>query len=402
MYQLCLNMIVKDEAHIIHETLNSIYKYIDYWVISDTGSTDGTQDVIRKFFNEKNIPGELFQDEWKNFGHNRSLAMKHAYNKSKYLLVIDADDLISGELVIPSSDADVFQMQLSDNVVYYRPQIFKNTLKWGYRGILHEFAYCINKKNAIAEKLTGCKMISRRLGSRSRDSQKYQKDALLLVKAIEENTEPDLYNRYCFYAGQSFRDCNDHANAIKYYQMRADAGGWNEEVFYSYLMVGIQMKKLNYPKADIMRSFFNAYKANPDRSESLFQIVLMNIADEDFEKAYNTMKMVLNIPYPAKQVLFIDKGIYEYGALFNMGIICKNLNKHDELLDIYHKLQKPSIPDDPKNKIKIILSEYIEKEKIQSSCNKIRYGVFTSSRIKFILCATPFWYLFLTYTSKKG
>mgnify|MGYP000108736064 CR=1 FL=1 len=28
-------------------------KYIDYWVISDTGSTDGTQDLIKNFFKKE-------------------------------------------------------------------------------------------------------------------------------------------------------------------------------------------------------------------------------------------------------------------------------------------------------------------------------------------------------------
>ena len=51
---ICLNMIVKNEAHIILETLNSVKKYIDYWVISDTGSTDGTQTVIKEFFEKEN------------------------------------------------------------------------------------------------------------------------------------------------------------------------------------------------------------------------------------------------------------------------------------------------------------------------------------------------------------
>ena len=46
---VALSMIVKNESHIIHECLNSIYKFIDYWVIVDTGSTDGTQDIIKKF-----------------------------------------------------------------------------------------------------------------------------------------------------------------------------------------------------------------------------------------------------------------------------------------------------------------------------------------------------------------
>ena len=39
---ICLNMIVKNESKIIRETLVNICKYIklDYWVISDTGSSD--------------------------------------------------------------------------------------------------------------------------------------------------------------------------------------------------------------------------------------------------------------------------------------------------------------------------------------------------------------------------
>ena len=43
---LCLCMIVKNESHIILETLSSVRKYIDYWVICDTGSTDNTVDPV--------------------------------------------------------------------------------------------------------------------------------------------------------------------------------------------------------------------------------------------------------------------------------------------------------------------------------------------------------------------
>ena len=30
--KLCLNMIVKNESHVIRETLENVYKYIDYYV----------------------------------------------------------------------------------------------------------------------------------------------------------------------------------------------------------------------------------------------------------------------------------------------------------------------------------------------------------------------------------
>ena len=56
---ICLNMIVKDESHIIKKTLNNICDNIklDYWVICDTGSTDNTIQIIKNFFEEKKIQG---------------------------------------------------------------------------------------------------------------------------------------------------------------------------------------------------------------------------------------------------------------------------------------------------------------------------------------------------------
>ena len=100
---ICLNMIVKNEAHIIASTLENICNYIslDYWVIVDTGSTDETKQIIRDFFESKNIKGELHETEWKDFGFNRSDALSKAFNKTDYLLIFDADDRIVGDFVLP-------------------------------------------------------------------------------------------------------------------------------------------------------------------------------------------------------------------------------------------------------------------------------------------------------------
>src|ERR1700733_3920461 len=46
--KICLNMIVKDESRIIKRCLDSVKPFIDYWVIVDTGSKDGTQKIIKK------------------------------------------------------------------------------------------------------------------------------------------------------------------------------------------------------------------------------------------------------------------------------------------------------------------------------------------------------------------
>ena len=48
-------MIVKNESYIIEKTLENIYQNfpLNYWVISDTGSTDNTVEIIKDFFNKK-------------------------------------------------------------------------------------------------------------------------------------------------------------------------------------------------------------------------------------------------------------------------------------------------------------------------------------------------------------
>ena len=85
MSTVCLSMIVKNETHIIKECFDSVYKFIDYWVIVDTGSTDGTQELIKNYFAEKGIPGELIERPWVSFGHNRSEALGLVMEKQTML-----------------------------------------------------------------------------------------------------------------------------------------------------------------------------------------------------------------------------------------------------------------------------------------------------------------------------
>src|SRR5579871_1464094 len=92
--RICLNMIVKNEAHVIRRCLASVCPVIDCWVIVDTGSTDGTQQIVRDFFAARGIPGQLHERPWVDFAHNRSEALDLAKSEADYSLIIDADDTL--------------------------------------------------------------------------------------------------------------------------------------------------------------------------------------------------------------------------------------------------------------------------------------------------------------------
>lgn len=245
---ICLNMIVKNEAHIISETFDNLLKHIPltYWVISDTGSTDGTQQLIKDYFKSKNIDGELFQDEWRDFGYNRTLALKHANKKTDYLFIFDADDSIHGDFKLPEPllfNKNMYNLKFGgDRVSYVRPLLINNNLEWKFNGVLHEFLTCVTK-SVEGTLLDGNYYIeSGRKGSRSKDPEKYKKDAEILKKAYYVDLEkPDkgLSNRYAFYCAQSYKDCGMVDDAIKWYKMVADViNTWIQERYYSCFVLG--------------------------------------------------------------------------------------------------------------------------------------------------------------------
>ena len=242
---LCLNMIVKNESEIIIDTLTKLLKKInfDYWVISDTGSTDNTIELITNFFNERNIKGEMFEDKWEDFGTNRTKALEHAYNKTDYLLIFDADDEIYGNFKLPNEyEFDAYHFTIgSDSFSYQRRLLVNNRKKWKFVGVLHEAIDCL-EPSTCSDLLGDYYVISGRTSSRNKDPNKYYNDAIILEKGFEKEKDSDkgLAARYSFYCGQSYKDAGlKYADeSIKWYLKCLDINHWNQEKFYACLMLG--------------------------------------------------------------------------------------------------------------------------------------------------------------------
>lgn len=279
---ICLNMIVKNESHIIEKTLSNLCSYINftYWVICDTGSVDNTVSVITNFFDKRGILGEIFHHEWKDFGHNRTLALEAAFNKTDYLLIFDADDTITGNFKIPNLTADKYNLFLgSEQFKYVRPLIINNRKKWRFKGILHEYLEPLENINSD-ETINGEYVItSGKEGNRSKNSNKYANDAELLKKKINliessnnDIEDSDLLARYTFYCANSYKDCNDIHNAIFYYKKVLDYETWHQEKYMSALNIGDMYLKLNDNENAILY-WYKAITYDKERREAVSQIM---------------------------------------------------------------------------------------------------------------------------------
>jgi GR25 family glycosyltransferase involved in LPS biosynthesis len=352
---ICLNMIVKNESKIIKELISNIARYIDYWVISDTGSTDNTIEVITNSFAELNIPGKIFQDNWVNFAHNRTKAIEHAYMICDYIWVMDADDLVIGNMVFPNRmDKDMYNLVFGTGITYIRPLLFKSSLKWKYRSVVHEFAECVSVKNPSSDIIQGDYYIdSRRLGSRSSDPEKYLKDAQVLIKALEENNEPDLRTRYLFYIGQSFFDYKDYTNALKWYSKQITQNGWIEETYYASLKMCFCMQKLNFSEDEIVAQFLKTYAIIQERPEALYYLSTylkdnaLKLTDTDTKqiKLKKCLYYLIQLNGQKHKLdeknitrLFINTEIFEWLGLYEMALVYYNLDNKLKTLQICNEL----------------------------------------------------------------
>lgn len=357
MHNLTLSMIVKNEASNIERCLESVAPFIDYYVICDTGSTDNTKEVIKNFFDNKGIQGEILDHEWKHFGHNRSLALKACHGKTKWALMIDADDFIQGKLPVEKFDnsLDGYVVKIKRGPFeWYRAQIFNLAKKlWWYEEPLHEYAICEQPLNV--QKLEGdYSWEVRTEGCRSReaggdDREKYRRDYVFLKKYLEDHPEN---SRTQFYLAQSAFDAHMFDVAEQEYEKRAGMGGWIEEVFYSWMRVGIARELQNKPLEVVIDAFMKAYDALPTRAEPFWQMSCIYRKHNRPRSAFVMAMHALQIPLPKDNILFVDTGVYTWGILDEVATTAAHAGKFSLGLEATTKLlQEPYLPEDQRERV---------------------------------------------------
>ena len=360
---ICLNMIVKDESRVIRRCLDTVRPWIDHWVIVDTGSTDGTQDIIREHL--KDIPGKLHERPWKNFGHNRTEALGLAKGKADYLLLCDAD--MSLEMSDPAwkskldADADLVTHRHGDGGLRYRNIRLVNARltggrRWCYRGSTHEYCDSLDPGKFAKAEFDGIDFLDHDDGGTK--AAKYKRDAALLegdLKALARlerkakqgpltnelkealDEQRRLLPRTLFYLGETYAHEGAHLNkAIRAYRKRAALGGWPQEVFYAEYQIGRCMERQEKEWKDVQDAYLRAYQTEPTRAESLLRVARHYNQSKQHQLAYLFSALAKDMPLP--DGLFVEASVYQYEVLDEHAVAAYWTGRHEESATVCRRL----------------------------------------------------------------
>lgn len=338
---ICLTMIVKNEAHLIEDTLNHLLKYItfSYWVICDTGSTDDTRKIIQRFFDSRSIPGELVDSPWRDFAYNRTVAFEHAYKKADYAFVWDADDEISGDFVMPkvlTGDWYKFTFGTGNSFRYSRCQLFKNDKKWKYVGVLHEYPACCEHADSPIEVNGNYHFISGRRGDRSKNPNKYVNDATVLEKAFHEAVEAKdpIHCRYAFYCAQSYNSANMLEKAIEYYKKTLTLDNWAQEKYVSCIEIFELYERLGTPELAIPY-LIDSFNYDSTRVECYYRLIKYYCINKLPQVSYGFYSCIQNYfetEYLHQNIadkLFAKKSEYDFYLPYYVIIVADRLKKYE-------------------------------------------------------------------------
>lgn len=335
--KICLNMIVKNESRVIKRCLASVKEIIDYWVIVDTGSDDGTQQIIRDYL--KDIPGELHERPWRNFGENRSEAFNLAKGKGSYILFMDADDTLEfgPDFKLPQLTKDLYLMwRGSPDFRYQKPQLARGNLSWKWVGVTHE--YLDLDHFYTSDILENVNYLSGDGGASSYDPQKFWRNVELLTEGLKK--EPDNA-RYAFYLAESYRDAGEKGKALEWYQKRINMGGWEEELFYSKLQIGHMLRHIGISAPIVKEAYKLSYLQRPHRVEPIYHLAQICNEQGEYEEAYRWIKAWQVAPkLSQRDILFNESWIERYGLLFQLSICAYYVGEYQEALDACDQLLK--------------------------------------------------------------
>lgn len=302
LIHLCI--MVKNGGELFEKVLQENLPWIDRWTILDTGSTDGTQDIVRRVLANKK--GTLYEEPFINFRDSRNRCLDLASKNCKYNVMLDDTYVIRGEFrtflntIRGDQFADSYSLLiLSDDTEYYSNRVTKSAKGLRYVYTIHEVIQGENNVTVVIPKEAAYIHDYRAPYMEARTMSRKHYDLQCLFEMLqEEPTNP----RHLYYLAQTYNVLEDYENAAKYFELRANSphSGFKQEAVDSqFELARLYNFKLGKPWAECEAAYLKAFTMEPERPDALYFIGIHYALDGTANrKAYDYFKQAFALGYP--------------------------------------------------------------------------------------------------------
>lgn len=248
-------MIVKDEEDFLEACLTSAKRFVDEIIIVDTGSSDKTVEIAKKFTDK------VYSHEWPNdFSKARNISIKYA--TKDWILILDADEALSDpdfekiKKMAADKDADAYrfiQRNYTDNSSLinwipcfgeskhtkefygYRPskltRMFRNKKGFEYRNKVHELVeYSIEEKKG---KIIDTDIQIHHYGDLRKEAAKKEKGKKYFELGEEQIKERPNEARAYYETGAGCLQREEYARAAKKFEKVVELNPDYKDVYYN-------------------------------------------------------------------------------------------------------------------------------------------------------------------------
>lgn len=321
---LVVVLMVKDEVSVITQTLQPLVEGgVKDFVIFDTGSTDGTQDIVREFFSAHElVNAHIIQEAFVDFATSRNHALdvaKHIFPQATFMLMPDAEWYMHNVEALlqfcddhKDDDHPAYLIPIrSTALAFFVSRLIRCDKDIRFVGAVHEVL-----NQLITVTLPSNVYFEWRPSQKGKEKsmQRWQRDRDLLLKSYAQNP---LDVRTLFYLAQTYDCLGDWENAYTFYKKRAAIHGWDEENFMTRYRLGNVAQQIIIPEEVsicplAIRHYLEAFALRPQRAEPLIKIAQYYIDKNEMQLAFLFAARAAQIPYPTQDILFVEKYMYDF------------------------------------------------------------------------------------------
>lgn len=343
MITISLCMIVKNEEDVLGRCLESVKQVVDEIIIVDTGSTDNTKDIAKKFTNK------IFDFKWiDDFSAARNFAFEKA--TKDYIFWMDADDILLPEdkekfLKLKKEltlDTDAVMMLYNTGFdeqgrtvfSYYRERLSKRSCNFKWQEPVHEYLQM------------GGKIINATVGiTHAKNKEKISSRNLEIYENLIKRGEK-LSSRGNYYYARELKDNERFEDAIAMFSRFLESGlGWVEDNITACSELARCYKSINNSQKSLEALMHSFYYDTP-RAEQCCQIGYYFKEQNKYRQAAFWFDLALKLDKPKDSWGFFQEDCWGFIPNIECAVCFDKLGDYDKA-EYYNDKAALYKPDSP-------------------------------------------------------